>query len=991
MEPSASETGKKLEHFERLVAALGQRYRLERELGAGGMATVLLAQDLKHHRKVAIKVLDPALAAGLGTERFLREIEIAAMLTHPHILPLHDSGEIDGFLFYVMPFVEGETLRERLAREGPLSVPETVRLLSEIVDALAYAHGQGVVHRDMKPGNVMLAGRHALVADFGIAKAVHEAGAPSTITAFGMVVGTPQYMAPEQAAGETFVDHRADIYAVGVIAYQMLTGSLPFSGTTQQVLLAQMNTSPQPIANLRAGIPPELAQAVMRCLKKNPADRWQNAAELLARLEALATSGEGVTVSERAPLRAGRRLRRWPWLVGAIALIAALAGSWRLGLLGGRHDSRWVHAEAIPRIQALADSDHFLEATMLAMEADAIAAGDPSLVAVWRKFARRATISSSPPGASIFWKEDNGGNGPWFPLGKTPLEMWFPRGVYRLRLELAGYRPYEGLGVYWWLATKDWAFPLDRLGTISDELVHVPGGKFELEVPGSSGAIESGDFLLDKYEVTNRRYQAFVDAGGYEDARYWEHPFLKEGRVLAWKEAIEEFKDRTGRPGPSTWELSSYPRGQEDFPVAGVSWFEAAAFAAFEKRDLPSVYHWQRAAGLAAAEKIVPLSNFADKGPARVGQYHGLSWFGAWDMAGNVREWCFNKSGRSEERFILGGGWNDPTWAFGSLTSQSPWDRSPTNGIRLATLGPSTPKLEASRQPIEEPFRDFSKERPVDDAEFAIYRRLYAYDHKPLNALIERTEVAGEWTRQKVSFDAAYGNERVIAYVHLPRKGRPPYQTVLYFPGWGATFLNSIDQDFNHWDPIVRSGRALVFPIYRGTFERKTVPAAVAVDGSVAYRDQVIEWAKDLGRTVDYLESSSEFDAQHLGYFGHSWGAAEGGIMLAVEPRLKAAVLHVAGLYFRRALPEADALNFLPRVKVPVLMMNGRYDGAFPLETSQAPMFRLLGTPPDRKRHQVYETGHVVPRAELTREMLDWYDRYLGPVSTTGKQPWPAP
>ena len=289
-----------------LSIVLADRYRIERELGQGGMATVYLAEDLKHGRKVAVKVLRPELAETLGAERFLREIRIASQLYHPHILPLIDSGAGahesggDGVLYYVMPYVEGESLRAKLAREVELPVAEAVRILRDVLAALTYAHEHGVVHRDIKPENVLLAGRHALVADFGVAKAVSEAGAAQTITRTGMVIGTPAYMSPEQAAGDSHVDHRADIYAVGVLAYEILAGAPPFSGqTVQQVLTAHVIRKPEPLTTLRESVPQELDRLVMTCLAKRPADRWQTAADLLSRLDALSeTAGLSRTARE---------------------------------------------------------------------------------------------------------------------------------------------------------------------------------------------------------------------------------------------------------------------------------------------------------------------------------------------------------------------------------------------------------------------------------------------------------------------------------------------------------------------------------------------------------------------------------------------------------------------------------------------------------------------------------------------------------------------
>ncbi len=282
---------------ERLTAALSDRYRVERELGAGGMATVYLAEDLKHHRPVAIKVLRPELAAALGGERFLREIEIAARLQHPHILPVHDSGEADGLLYYVMPFVEGESLAARIAREGGLPTDWSVRILREVADALSYAHHRGLIHRDIKPDNILLSGQHALIADFGIARAMHDA-AGATLTGTGMALGTPAYMAPEQASGEA-LDHRADIYALGVVAYEMLAGEPPFRGRTAQAIIgAHLAQPPAPITQHRSGLPPALAALVMRSLEKHPADRVQSADELVQLIDAAAVpSGSHRTIS----------------------------------------------------------------------------------------------------------------------------------------------------------------------------------------------------------------------------------------------------------------------------------------------------------------------------------------------------------------------------------------------------------------------------------------------------------------------------------------------------------------------------------------------------------------------------------------------------------------------------------------------------------------------------------------------------------------------
>jgi serine/threonine protein kinase len=326
--------------MERLAAALADRYRIIREVGSGGMATVYLADDLRHGRQVALKVLRPELAATMGPERFFREIQVAARLQHPHILPLHDSGEADGFLYFVMPYVTGESLRERLDRLGELPVSDAVRILTQVADALSYSHSQGVVHRDIKPDNVMLSSRHAMVMDFGVAKAVHEAAGQSTVTTAGVALGTPTYMAPEQATADPQLDHRVDIYALGVVGYEMLTGRPPFSGMSpQQVLVAHVTEAPDPVRKFREACPPELEAVIMRCLAKRAADRWQSADELMHALEPLGVSSGGMTPTQSRPLsashvpaevpeRSGNRGRTVAIAGVALAAVAVSLGAW---------------------------------------------------------------------------------------------------------------------------------------------------------------------------------------------------------------------------------------------------------------------------------------------------------------------------------------------------------------------------------------------------------------------------------------------------------------------------------------------------------------------------------------------------------------------------------------------------------------------------------------------------------------------------------------
>jgi len=314
----------------RLQSALGAAYRIEQELGGGGMSRVFLAQERELGRRVVVKVLPPEMAAGVNAERFRREIQLAASLQHPHIVPLLAAGHADDLVYYTMPLIDGESLRAKLTREGELPIPETARLLRDVVDALAYAHAHGVVHRDIKPDNVLIANHHAVVTDFGVAKALSESTGQSSLTSAGMALGTPAYMAPEQAAADPHADHRCDIYAVGALGYEMLTGRPPFTGATpRHVLAAQVTEAPEPVTKRRAMVPPALAALVMRCLEKSPADRWQSAEDLLPELEATATPS-GVPALERT--RPPWRVASWPvrtLAIGAVLVaLAAIATVW---------------------------------------------------------------------------------------------------------------------------------------------------------------------------------------------------------------------------------------------------------------------------------------------------------------------------------------------------------------------------------------------------------------------------------------------------------------------------------------------------------------------------------------------------------------------------------------------------------------------------------------------------------------------------------------
>ena len=956
---------------ERLKKALQGRYQVERELGHGGMATVHLARDEKHGRAVAIKVLRPELAQAVGSERFLREINIAAQLQSPHILPLLESGEADGLLYYVMPYVEGDSLRARLVKQGALPASEAMRLLRDVVDALAHAHRHQVVHRDIKPDNVMIADRHAVVMDFGVAKAMSDAKGTSGLTSIGISLGTPAYMAPEQAAADPFIDHRADIYSIGVLGYEMLAGTPPFVGTPQAVLMAQIANAPTPLLQLKPDVPPAIAQIVMKCLEKDPANRYQTADGLLQAIESLVTpSGHVPPFAETRTSRA----KRIAVISAAVAAIAAVA----VFAMGRVRRDRWVHQTALPELNRLIVAAENDSAFDLAVRIEEAAPDDTALAALWPRFSRKVVVRTNPEGVTVY-RASLGDTSQWHLVGTTPTDtVRLPSRVGLYRFEKAGYRTKYSLVNAFNLVL------LDSVNAPHPEMVRITGGNTRAFLVGADGAtpVTLGEYLIDRFEVSNSQYKAFVDAGGYSVRQWWEHPFVDDrGRTLTFEAAIALFTDKTGRPGPSSWEAGSFPSGQGEMPVGGVSWYEAAAFAKYAGKSLPTIYHWSRVASVQFARFVVPLSNLDGNGPRPTGTPRGISTGGVSDLAGNVREWCINDAGRGQ-RFILGGGWSDPQYSFVDAYAQPPMNRAAINGIRLAKYDPADTSIVAASKPIPRAFTDYTKERPVSEAEYRAFVPQFDYDPIALDAKVEaRDSTSEDWISEKVSFTAAYGGERMTAWVYIPRNARPPYQSVVFFPGsnsiGAAPFTGALPGVMSFVPP---GGRVAVFPIYKSTHERSDSLRSDLADQSIFWRDHVVMWVKDYRRTLDYLSSRPDMDTTKFAYFGFSWGGYMGAIIPAVEPRIKATMLYVAGLTMERGRPEVEPINYLPRIKSPVLMLNGKYDFFFPSETAQKPFYEFLGTREPDKVWKVYEGGHDVPRTELIKESLAWLDKYLGPV-----------
>jgi hypothetical protein len=647
-------------------------------------------------------------------------------------------------------------------------------------------------------------------------------------------------------------------------------------------------------------------------------------------------------------------------------------------------EAKTVALAKIPEIEALIRAQQYHDAFEMLEQVRQIVPEDPRLDSFRSECSWVLSFDTEPAGATVYRKLPDAGQKSWERLGVTPIkELRLARGIYHWKFEKRGYATTEGMAIECPLGPAlsptggTVNVELDAVGAAPPEMVRV-----QALAPGffwRGRNIELPPYWMDRFEVTNRQFKQFVDAGGYRRQEFWNEAFEKDGMPLSWEEAVARFHDKTGHSGPATWSNGNYDDGQDDFPVAGVSWYEAAAFAKFAGKTLPTIYHWSGASGrVFVATEIIPRSNFSGKGPAKVGQYQGLSPRGIYDMAGNVKEWCSNSAGDGK-RYILGGAWDEKEYMFTLQDSRRPIDRDNNMGFRCV-------KYMSGQEPPKEAFeenkpqvRDFRTEKLLSDDEFKIVRGLYAYDHsRPLKPIVERREETPSWIHELITVDAAYGNERLPIHIFLPIENRSPSQGVIYWPGGGALYVPTIaspsDENIAF---LIKSGRALVWPVYKGMYERKQ-PQVDMFDWEAS-----IQEAKDLSRTIDYLLTRPDaVNAEAIGYYGYSWGAAHAVRALAVENRIKAAVLVDGGLLegpFER--PERDPVHYLPRITIPVLMLNGIYDSLMPVAESQEPMFQLLGTNPAQKRYIASGMGHATaPSAERIEESIAWFDKWLGAV-----------
>ena len=655
----------------------------------------------------------------------------------------------------------------------------------------------------------------------------------------------------------------------------------------------------------------------------------------------------------------------------------------------GQDDSEAILEEALPRMEAALEREDVFQVYTTARELHR-KTNNPLFESYLDKVTSRGDVLANVDGANVSFRFYQDTLETWYELGVTPVtDVRLPYAYLQLKFESGGEEHTTWTHPYYILEGSN-KFILPPPGTKepSAQYVQKMGAKSRLSFPGLDHLdhVEFAPFELAKKEVTNQEYLEFVQAGGYTQDSLWNCPTIIHGEEWSCERLRAAMLDKSGKPGPATWSYSKPLRGQEQHPVSGVSWYEADAYARWRGQSLPTVHQWASSASLSGASRFVPKSNFSKNQLQDVGDSSSLNPQGLFDMAGNVREWVHNKAS-GEERAILGGCYLDDDYSFNDYSSQHAMDRSSGNGFRVARMLDRGVSYAESFSPVFVETRDFRASPKISDDVFDIYRAEFDNYHKPLRPVVSRAKVpsAGSVVVERVELaDIDEGSGEVLPlYVFYDSLQPPPYKPVVFFPGSGAIHMTNTSVMLKNraadLDYLYANGYALIHPIYTSTYEKEDELKSDYPEVTEFYTDHVLAWGKEYKKTLDYVFSRDDLLSDAVSYYGVSWGGFMANILLAIDDRIEAAVLNVAGLCFQASEPEVEAHNFTQRVTCPVLMLNGKYDVFFPLETSQKPMFEFLATPEADKRHYVFPSGHYVPRDSLVKEHLGWLDTYTKP------------
>ena len=716
--------------------------------------------------------------------------------------------------------------------------------------------------------------------------------------------------------------------------------------------------------------------------------------------EKITQQGSGISIIRALGKTAGSRTG----LIVLGVLIVAGAGGW---FFWHRANVKWARLQ-VPQIEELAKAQKFYDAYSLAVAAQKYLLEDPTIVRLMPTISQTISVTTDPAGADVYLKRylpDEAADLSRTLVGTTPLkDLRIARGQYILYVEKNGYakteRSISGATLHTGtlvvlpgpIEISEKLLPADK---VPDRMVLVPGGNYRLVAWArpTEARVTLNDYFIDKYEVSNQDYKDFINAGGYLKKQYWQHPFVKDGKPLAWEDALKEFKDRTGLPGPRDWSNQNFPDGKADFPVANINWYEAAAYAAFRGKQLPTIFQWEKAArdgGVSTMASSMPWglfypgeplerrANFNINGTVPVNSSEfGMSPFGSYNMAGNVTEWCLNEM--STGFAATGGAWGSPSYTFAEYATYPGFYSTDKVGFRCVLNSPGASGDQGAMH-IE-----IKNEIPVytasNDADFSKWANYYHYDKTPLDSQIVEVKETAEWRREKITFNGADG-ERAIAYLYLPTNYPRPLQVINFIPGGDvANGLRSLPESMeDRLAPVIKSGRAAFGVVIKGYIERlRPEGYATPLPATVEYRERIVNWITDERRGLDYLETRNEIDATRIAFYGPSAGARIGLILAAVETRYRSVLLSGAGVVKEdlQTIAEADPVNFAPHIRAPKLMLHGRYDEDTPLNTRGEPLFKLLREP---KRLILFDGGHIPDYGLLVTTVNSWLDETMGPV-----------
>jgi eukaryotic-like serine/threonine-protein kinase len=978
-------------------------YKIIEKLGEGGMGIVYKAEDAKLKREVAIKFLPHIInVSPKEKEKLKTEAQIAAGLNHTNIATVFAIEEFGDDTFIVMEYVKGSELKEVIKSypHNKINLQDFLNYAIQVTGGINAAHKNGIIHRDIKSSNIMLSedGRIRIM-DFGLA---HIHGDP-LLTKKGSTPGTTAYMSPEQLRGEE-VDFRSDIWSLGTVLFEMLTGQPPFQGNFDQAIIYSiLHEKPKSIKKLNPDVPDELDQVVLSCLEKDRKKRIQSADELLKKLKEIQSNTSVTRTSKFSPsrLKIGRAGLVVSTIIAAILIILA-------AFLPLKKLFNPVNIlELTQQLDDLVKSEKYFAAYDLSKEYQDEIKDNSTFENLSLFIYDTLSVTTEPEGAKVYLKrfdpsnDNTGSKGEY--AGRTPLmNLRIARGDYLVTLEKAGYLSLQRIASSYPIIKE---YPVPRRGInistkmlkseeIDSNMVFVPGGDYKIvswslaELP----SVKLNDFYIDKYEVSNSEFKEFISSGGYVKKEFWKYHFINEGKEISWEEAMKIFVDRSQLPGPRSWVNQEFPQGKGNYSVTDITWYEAAAYAEFRGKSLPTVYQWEKAArngvpnyqGISmpwgmvySLDKSDERANFNGKGTEPVNQYEfGISSYGCYNMAGNVKEWCLNQSSKGYS--LTGGSYEDPYYVYGDFGSFPGFFSSNTLGFRCVKNIFSV-EDDPSNIFINKNYQVPSY-TPVSNSEYKRLLTYYKYDTKPLNSKVLSREEKEFWIEEKIEFDCPLG-DRITGFLFLPKNAEQPYQCIFWDPHSAVYFMGSAADWAAEilFSGNIKAGRALFVLIPKGSPERKWEYGEKWPNVStVLYRDRIVHWVTENRIGLDYLSKRKDIDMSKLAWLPTSQ-ITNGLITPAVDSRFHSVILVACGIFSdsKKALPEANPINFVPHYNAPTHLLYGKYDEVMPYNLLVLPFYKLLT---NLKEMQLVNSGHIPPIEIRVPIINKWLDESLGPV-----------